>query len=1529
MKLNYLIVISTALVLALVIYLAYHLHQVSVEEVVSQFEEHQLLVARHTAAQIKSYLQDRSEEMKLLMTFESFRQNDRKQIQKDIFDYFERVKIFHVKSVSVYDEKGTITYSTSPMAIGRSHASCDFFLWAKQPENKNGVFISSLLRIGGGNQELPQHFRCLLVIPLYEEVKDKRQPKPTSIFAGALTVSIDLQELLNNLLAQVNSPSSQKNQKLRNAELNQAWLIDNDGRLIYSSHHPEMLLQNVHDTDATCQQCHVSFEHLYRALRERQGTTYYQHRDAPKKLAAFTQINYENISWIVGVHAPYDEVTAFTTRNLQVTLLLLGLVIIALVGSSTILYRNNVLRLKAEEEVKRQMEKQVLEEKIQQTKNHLEGILNSSLDLILSIKKDGTIAYINLPSEKTTGYSQKQVIGKHFLDFIPPHRKEFMMEKWQEANGGISSMFETEIIKADGSLMHCLVSYSIIEEFDEFLVTLKDITEHKKAEEALQKSESRYRMLIDTAPVVIYTINIPDGIITSLNPAFETITGWKREEWIGKSFTSLIHPDDLPLALQTTEQVSRGETPPPYELRVRTKSGNYLVGELTSTPIIENGVVVGEFGIARDITKRKRAEELLEASERSYRGLFNTIEDAIYIQDADGKFLDVNEGAVKMYGYPREFFIGKTPEPLSAPGKNDLVATWEAIKRAFAGEPQRFEWWGKHKNGKVFPKEVRLTKGLYLGKDVIIAIARDITEQKAREETLRATEQKLRQILENSTIMFYSHTPENLLTYVSPQSRVFLGCEPEEAMGQWTEFITDNPVNAKGIEATKQAIETGKAQPPYQLELRKKNGEIIWVEVHEAPVVEDGKTIAIVGSLTDITERKRAELLQDAVYKISQATIKTTSLDELYKSIHEIISTVMPAKNFYIALYDDKKDLISFPYFVDEFDAVFPPMKLGKGLTAYVIRTGKSLLCDEATDKELRRLGEVDLIGTYSPIWLGVPLNVENKTIGVMVVQHYTDPNAFGMRELHLLEYVSTQIARAIERRRAEEALLEAEKKYRSIFENAVEGIFQSTPDGRFITVNHSLARMFGYGSPEEMLTSITDIGHQIYVNPQRRAELLSLIAKKGIVEGFVIEAYHRDGSIIWLSLNARAVRNESGAILYIEGMIENITQQRIIEQQLIQSQKLESLGTLASGIAHDFNNILAIILGHTGAMGRAQGDQSKLSQSIDAINKATLRGASLVKQLLTFARKTETVFESVRVNDIVMEIKKLMQETFPKTITISTDLQENLPSILGSSAQVHQVLLNLCVNARDAMPRGGTLSISTRTVYGNKLAATHPTVTEREYVEIQVTDTGTGMDEATRQRIFEPFFSTKGPGKGTGLGLAIVYGIVESHRGIIDCESKVGKGTTFRVYFPVKEPTLETFELSDKTIQDVPGGTETILFVEDEIMLRELVETVLTSKGYTVLTASDGEEGLKVFQDHQNEIAVVLSDMGLPKSSGEELFWKIKAIDPKAKVILSSGFIEPNVRSELFKAGVKHFIQKPYLPEEVLTKIREVIDLK
>ncbi len=379
-------------------------------------------------------------------------------------------------------------------------------------------------------------------------------------------------------------------------------------------------------------------------------------------------------------------------------------------------------------------------------------------------------------------------------------------------------------------------------------------------------------------------------------------------------------------------------------------------------------------------------------------------------------------------------------------------------------------------------------------------------------------------------------------------------------------------------------------------------------------------------------------------------------------------------------------------------------------------------------------------------------------------------------------------------------------------------------------------------------------------------------------------------------------------------------------EERLFQSQKLEGLGTLASGIAHDFNNILGIIRAHTTIIETETSGLEKAQKGIKAISTATARGIDLVKQLLLFARKSERRVEAVQVDDLIQEAAAMLHSIFPKTITIETALDPGIPKVQGDAAQIHQVIVNLCVNARDAMPEGGRIRISTRTASSAEVRAAGMESLPGAIV-MSVSDTGLGMDEGTRQRIFEPFFSTKERGKGTGLGLSLVVGIMESHGGRVLVDTEIGKGTKFECFFPVDQHPLNMQATDENTGAANQPRSGTILLVEDEDLMLDAVKHLLEAYGYSVLTARDGEEGARVYEDHHKVVSVVVSDLGLPKLSGESMYRRLVQTNPDARVIFASGFIDPGLRTRLQSDGKIAFIQKPYEISELIGALDEILE--
>ena len=708
---------------------------------------------------------------------------------------------------------------------------------------------------------------------------------------------------------------------------------------------------------------------------------------------------------------------------------------------------------------------------------------------------------------------------------------------------------------------------------------------------------------------------------------------------------------------------------------------------------------------------------------------------------------------------------------------------------------------------------------------------------------------------------------------------------------------------------------------------QKKDGTLVEVQVSTSPVVSDGKRIGICASYRDITEQKRAEELNAALYAIAARSQSAEDLQQFYAAIHNIVGQLMYARNFYIALYDPLSQLLSFPYFVDEQDPTPVPKRLGRGLTEYVMRSGEPLLATPVVFEDLVQRGEVELIGAPSLDWLGVPLKSGANCIGALVVQSYTENVRFGERDREILKFVSQQLAATIEHKRYEEALRSSEARYRSLILSAVFGIYRCTVGGRFLDVNPALISMLGYGAVEEVLR--LDVRREVYVNPQEVDRMTEEYRRTGSLNGVEVQWKHKQGHIITVRLSGRAASAPEEPEEVLELIAEDITERRQLEEQFRQAQKMEAVGRLAGGVAHDFNNLLMVINGYTEVLLEQLDGGSEMHQKVTSIQQAADRAATLTRQLLAFSRKQLLELKVVDVNAVIGDMERLLRPLIGENIELLTRLSSDASRTRADAGQLEQVLMNLVVNAKDSMPEGGKITIQSSNVTVRPNASEHRFIQPGNYAVIAVSDTGHGMDKETQSRIFEPFFTTKEKGKGTGLGLSTVYGIVKQSNGYVFVESQVGSGTTFYVYLPRVEDVPEVLDRAAAPEAE-KGGCETVLLVEDEDSVRELVRVTLASRGYKVLEAEDGESGLRVANETRESIDLLVTDVVMPGMGGRELAKRLIALRPGISVLYLSGYTEDAVVTQQGALGPgAAFLQKPFTLQNLAKKVREVLRSK
>ncbi len=513
------------------------------------------------------------------------------------------------------------------------------------------------------------------------------------------------------------------------------------------------------------------------------------------------------------------------------------------------------------------------------------------------------------------------------------------------------------------------------------------------------------------------------------------------------------------------------------------------------------------------------------------------------------------------------------------------------------------------------------------------------------------------------------------------------------------------------------------------------------------------------------------------------------------------------------------------------------------------------------------------------------------------------------------------------ERVAAEKAISESEERYRSLFESSKDTIYISTPDGRLVDINPAGVELFGYDSAEDLLR--VDVESDLYRYPAHRREFLARVDSEGYVRDGELEIVRKDGDFITVLATTSAVHDTTGKVVAYRGILRNVTNQRRLERELIQMQKMEAVGRLAGGVAHDFNNLLTAILGYAEKLMLNLAEDDARRAEVDAITGAAQRGSALTSRLLAFGRRQVLRPEGLDLNEVISEMGGLLRQVVPEDVELVTEIDRAVGPVRFDRTQLEQVILNLAINAGDAMPNGGRLALRTSACrVGDTPMEDAPALEPGNYVRLAVTDTGVGIADSVRDHIFEPFFTTKSPTRGTGLGLATVYSAVREGGGLVEVRSEIGVGTCFDVYLPETDGVPSRID-SKPSRDAVKRGEELLLLVEDDPSVRTVLREYLEDQGYSVLSADDGESGLEQARRNGPSLDLVLSDVVMPKLSGIELARRVHDEWPLVKVLLMSGHTDDRKRvvEESLKWPSCSFLQKPFAPHVLAARVRELLD--
>lgn len=1087
--------------------------------------------------------------------------------------------------------------------------------------------------------------------------------------------------------------------------------------------------------------------------------------------------------------------------------------------------------------------------------------------------------------------------------------------------------------------------------FDHLAASLEDRdTKRRQAENALLESEAKYRLLFENNPQPMWVYDLESLAILKVNKAAVALYGYSREEFLAMTIKSLRHPEDVAALLKKVEElkITQG-VGSSGEWRHVKKSGEIFDVEIVSHEIGFNGQRA-RLVLAKDITLRKAAQEALQETEDRLRLLVDQSFDGIFVHE---NFIikDLNQQMADIAGYSQSELLNVSAIDLFTPDSQDRIHDYVS-----SGKKGIFELDLLRKDGKIVPVETIGTPCTFHGQTARIVAVKDITTRKQAEEEIHNREAKLRSIFRAAPTGI-GMVVNRVLVEVNDRILEMTGYSTQELIGQSARILypTQEDFDFVGKEKYRQILEKGTGY--VETRWRRKDGSIIEVLLSSTPIVAGDFSSGVTFTVLDITARKQAEekLNQNLVEmtllnKISHLISSNIALEDMVQAIVNGISEFLDVDLVILFLKEEERlpHLVVGPQDSSyKFDTV-PVHRVGECLCGLAAQDEQSVYAQDISTDPRCTMAECKEAGLRS--FAALPLKRSDRVIGVLGLARAI-PHDFA-NQSSLLEYIAAEIslglsnsllfseaaARTVElsqevteHKRTEQALRESEERLKYVLEGSQQGTWDWNLETGEIIRNERWAHLLGYTLHEVESTAKQGLA---LIHPDDQAAVLKSIQDH--LEGRTPEyeseyrMLAKDKRYKWILDRGRIVKwDNEGHPLRMSGTHTDVTERRELGEQLVKAQKMEAVGVLAGGVAHDFNNLLTAIMGYSDLMQMGLPSENPLSHYIEEIAKAANRGASLTRQLLAFSRKQILQPQVINLNDVVQDMDKMLRRLIGEDIDLRNFLGHNLGLVKADPSQIGQIIMNLAVNARDAMPQGGKLTIETANVFlDESYAKDHAEVIPGPYVMLALSDDGLGMDAETMSHIFEPFFTTKKDGKGTGLGLATVYGIVKQSGGYVWVYSEPGQGTAFKIYLSqVEEPKDRITEETVEVVSPISlEQAQTILVVEDDAALRELISITLRKDGFTVLAAAHGGEAMLLGEAEKGPIHLLLTDVVMPQMSGRVLAERLIPNHPEMKVLFMSGYTENAiVRHGILDEGI-NFIPKPFKIVSLIRKIREVI---
>jgi two-component system cell cycle sensor histidine kinase/response regulator CckA len=1036
-------------------------------------------------------------------------------------------------------------------------------------------------------------------------------------------------------------------------------------------------------------------------------------------------------------------------------------------------------------------------------------------------------------------------------------------------------------------------------------------SEKQSALDALKESELRFRRIADNSPMLIWMSDINRNT-SYVNATWCQFTGRTIEDEVSNGWLASVHPNDHDVCKRTFLNAFETRKQFTCEYRLRYHDGSFRWVIDTGTPnYLPNGEFIGFLGSCIDITERKRSEEQLRESEQKFRSLFdNHSAIKLLIDPETGAIHDANKSAVSFYGWSHDELISMKVYDINTLPADDVM---EYMKSVILHHNNHFMARHRRKNGSDRYVDEFSNAIVINGRPMLFSIIHDVTDKIRSEEQLRLNNAALQSAV--NAIMISD--AQGRILWANPAFLTLTGYAHDEIVGKNPRDISRSGKHSDGFYET--MWRTILAGEVWQGELinRRKDGTFYYEEQTITPLINEHGTVThFIAIKQDITQRKQMEdslrrsndmfdkffhqSLDACFFMQLQRPIKWSERDKREEFILEIYETASITKLNAALLnqFQISREQVMTMNPRQIFDAEFEKVR---ALFTQLFDSGATYYSTSMK----RDSDQSDIVVEGNAVCI---YDEEGRITGFFGIQR--------------------DVTQSIKER---EELLLNQDRYKKFFEEDMTGDFISKPDGTLVMCNHSFARMFGFESVHEALNVHAG---SLYSDPIERMMMLSKLKEDKKIDHHVLHGKRLNGQEFVAMMTAIAHFNEAGEIIEIVGYITDDTRRKEMEMQMIQAQKMESIGELASGVAHDFNNILNNIYGFSQQLVKFHTDPARVLRYSDTIAKSAQRGTDIASKLLSFARQKKTESAVLSLTEVVNDVVQMCNDTFLHTIAVKSQMDPHLWKVQGERSGLYQMMLNICMNARDALIETpdpafrGMLTIDVK-----NRATPHPglhwfrNTVPSQYVEIIIADNGPGISQQNIDKIFDPFFSTKklSTQKGTGLGLTVVYNMVKTHQGAITVKSELGRGTAFHIFLPAVEYTTNE-TVGDDSVVFKARNNETVLLVDDEEGMRELGRELLEENGFNVITAVDGYAALNILELKKDTIDLVILDLVMPGMDGGQTYLRMKKIKPDMKAFFCSGYVTDSLISNMLAEENLSALQKPFRPDQFVKFVHSVL---